>query len=158
MFSKAETEAKDKLLDEVIESRLTLRNMYRNYFIQQQQQAQKAEGYFQPIIKNLLKASKYIKPENEEIKTFLKSNNVEYNFLSPEGELSFTKEPKTGRVRAYLGRNPKTWKEITFTPQKDVMKVEGKDKTFSKSNPVTWKLLEGIAPEELQLPSGKRMV
>ena len=144
-----DADAKYELMEELIESRNALKDLFRSYHIQQQYQAKQAEGYFQPLIDEL-KKPEYETPSNEEIRTFLKRHNIEYNFLVPKAELSFTKNAN-GEVRVYLGKNPKTWKEITF--DKNTMKVEGKEKTFDISNNTTWRLLEGEDPKSLGLSS-----
>lgn len=133
---------------DVIESRNTLKDVFRSYHIQQQQQARQAEGFFQPIMEQLQKAE-YETPSNEEIRTFLRQHNITYDFLSPKSELSFTKDPKTNQVRMHLGKNPKTWKEVTLDT--NTMKVEGKERVFDIDNNTTWRLLEGKDPKKLGL-------
>ena len=61
-----DADAKYELMEELIESRNALKDMFRSYHIQQQRQAKQAEGYFQPIIDEL-KKPEYETPSNEEI-------------------------------------------------------------------------------------------
>ena len=98
-----------------------------------------------------MKKPEHETPSNEEIRTFLRQRNITYDFLSPKSELTFTKDPKKGTVRMHLGKNPKTWKEISFDTKDGTMKVEGKEKAFRIDNPTTWQLLEGKDPKHLGL-------
>ena len=126
----------------VIDSLKAVKDMFKSYPIQQQIQARQAEGYFKPLADHL-KEPEYETPSNEEIQTFLRRHNIDFDFLSPKSELSFTKDPKLGSVRVHLGRNPETRKEVTCNDKDGTMNVEGKEKQFDTDNPTTFRLLEG---------------
>ena len=150
MINEAESDAKHNLLLDVISSRKALKEMFRNFHIQQQIQARQTEGYFQPLV-DKLKEPEYETPSNEEIRSFLKRHSIVFDFLSPKAELSFTKDPQTDNIRVHLGKNPKTWKEVTFNDHDGTMKIEGKEKVFDIDNHTTFRLLEGRDPKKLGL-------
>ena len=66
METSKKSDAKHKLMKELIESRNALKDMFKSYRIQQQHQARQAEGYFQPLIDELKKPD-YDTPSNDEI-------------------------------------------------------------------------------------------
>ena len=71
MITQTEADAKDQLLMDVINSRQTLKDLFRSYHIQQQRRAQQTRGLFDPVFQEINKL-KDTEPTNEEIKEFLK--------------------------------------------------------------------------------------